>query len=686
MRRIIMFLLLVIIISISAISTTYYVSKDGNNSNEGTIENPWNTITYATNKLQPGDILYIREGIYHERLVLEHIAAEDAPILYSSFPGEYVEIDGISGELNVVIIIGKHITVNGLTVTNQNNLQIVDVNKFWVEILGKNNAIKNCNIVSVGDTPYNYWTLRDKSRAVSVTGLNNTIEDCYIRGQAIGIVITGPFPRFVTVRNTTIHSTGASNIVIQSNSDMSNCERIVQGNLIENCVLDTSWEEDNIQFESNLSDRNTPYNLGTIIRKTRMGHAAENCIDLKGAELILIDECLLYSSSGNNDGPLDGDDDGGGAGIELGYGDVSRYVIVRRCVIWDNHTGAHMYDGYRYYNNTFLNNRRSYRGPNCNNPPIIFSGAEIWNIPSLKRSFINNILGMQPNMGIYNLNMAYGSNFEINNNLYFDNGMPPLFYHSVTDNKTLTIGLVNWQKVLNTHPAYDYLEGKDINSIEANPEFLYVPDAIVDYNASWDFNLHRSSKAIDAGKTATKTVTTEYNSKILYVEDSRFFCDGFGITSGDVIKIGKSEPVHIIKIDYENNIIELEFSRTWSQGDGVHLRYFGDAPDIGAFESNYPSGIKVEETIPIKYELKQNYPNPFNSSTVIEYHLPKESKVLLTIHDTLGRVKIIMVSELQPAGIHKAELNGNLLGSSGPYFYVLQANKFTKVKKLLYIK
>ena len=50
----------------AAQATEYYVSPNGSNSNDGTFDHPWKTVEYALGQLSPGDVLYLRAGIYYE--------------------------------------------------------------------------------------------------------------------------------------------------------------------------------------------------------------------------------------------------------------------------------------------------------------------------------------------------------------------------------------------------------------------------------------------------------------------------------------------------------------------------------------------------------------------------------------------------------------------------------------------
>jgi hypothetical protein len=81
--------------------------------------------------------------------------------------------------------------------------------------------------------------------------------------------------------------------------------------------------------------------------------------------------------------------------------------------------------------------------------------------------------------------------------------------------------------------------------------------------------------------------------------------------------------------------------------------------------------------IPEEYELLQNYPNPFNPSTVIEYGLPVESEVSLTIYNVLG-VEVRKFNDgRQGPGYHAITWDGtNDAGeyvSGGVYFYRINA-------------
>ena len=75
--------------------TTYYVSKSGNNSNAGNFGAPFLTISHAVSVINPGDQIYIREGVYHENIVFNNIDATNGnETLISNYNNEEVIIDG----------------------------------------------------------------------------------------------------------------------------------------------------------------------------------------------------------------------------------------------------------------------------------------------------------------------------------------------------------------------------------------------------------------------------------------------------------------------------------------------------------------------------------------------------------------------------------------------------------------
>ena len=75
--------------------TTYYVSKSGNNSNAGNFGAPFLTVSHAVSVINPGDQIYIREGVYHENIVFNNIDATSGnETLISSYNNEEVIIDG----------------------------------------------------------------------------------------------------------------------------------------------------------------------------------------------------------------------------------------------------------------------------------------------------------------------------------------------------------------------------------------------------------------------------------------------------------------------------------------------------------------------------------------------------------------------------------------------------------------
>lgn len=103
----------------------------------------------------------------------------------------------------------------------------------------------------------------------------------------------------------------------------------------------------------------------------------------------------------------------------------------------------------------------------------------------------------------------------------------------------------------------------------------------------------------------------------------------------------------------------------------------------GAF--NYSNEVNVEIKTVYTYSMNQNYPNPFNPSTTIQYSIPEDGNVSLRVYNTLGEEVVNLVNNNQQPGIYKIIFNAETLGS-GIYFYRLDINNYSSVKKMILMK
>jgi len=103
------------------------------------------------------------------------------------------------------------------------------------------------------------------------------------------------------------------------------------------------------------------------------------------------------------------------------------------------------------------------------------------------------------------------------------------------------------------------------------------------------------------------------------------------------------------------------------------------------FMGYIPVGINEIEPVPVQYSLDQNYPNPFNPSTSISYSIAKDGLVKLKIFNILGQQVSTLVNQVQSPGIYKVHFDASKL-TSGVYFYKLDSEGFSVVKKMILIK
>jgi len=103
----------------------------------------------------------------------------------------------------------------------------------------------------------------------------------------------------------------------------------------------------------------------------------------------------------------------------------------------------------------------------------------------------------------------------------------------------------------------------------------------------------------------------------------------------------------------------------------------------------YELGNEVNIGIPNEFALQQNYPNPFNPSTIINFDLPIDARVNLSIYDISGRLMSELLNSEFKAGYNTVKFNASGF-ASGIYFYSITAlsgsNSFTATKRMVLIK
>jgi len=110
-------------VSIVASGATYYVATNGNNANPGTEAQPWKTIQKAADTATAGDTVYIKAGIYKEKVAPRNSGNIDNYITYMAHGSGEVTIDGTGLSLPrwgglFDILRRDYIRVSGLRIVN----------------------------------------------------------------------------------------------------------------------------------------------------------------------------------------------------------------------------------------------------------------------------------------------------------------------------------------------------------------------------------------------------------------------------------------------------------------------------------------------------------------------------------------------------------------------------------------
>jgi len=337
----------VVLLTNTLFAANYYVSPTGNNTNDGSSANPWLTIQYSVDQLQPGDLLFVQTGIYFEKITLHVSGTVNLPITIAG-PSQSAVIDGTGNTTQTAMIDitdQSYIHIQQLEIQNNvmNDAQgvLVSGNCQGIEL-----SELTIHDIHFSANPNDVATAATNAQGIIVLGTNavtpisdlmisgNTLSNCRL-GYSEGIAINGNVDGFQVTNNTV---TNLTNIGIVAIGHEENCS---------DPLLDQA--RNGVITENNVHGCHSPY-------------AACGGVYIDGAKDIQVTRNACY----DND-----------YGIEIGCehpGKSAENITVRNNVLRQNSITGIAFGGYDYpsvsgkvinstvYNNTLFKNDSTYDG------------------------------------------------------------------------------------------------------------------------------------------------------------------------------------------------------------------------------------------------------------------------------------------------------------------------------------
>ena len=207
---------------------------------------------------------------------------------------------------------------------------------------------------------------------------------------------------------------------------------------------------------------------------------------------------------------------------------------------------------------------------------------------------------------------------------------------------------------------------------------------------------------INYGTNAPRLVI-EYESIIVAPTGLQYNIQGSSVmltwdvlTDADYYKLERSTDslfIEGVETSYiqDNNYTDdnLEYNIEYFYRVAANIGFWTDYSNVASVIIENVS-IVGDNDIPIVYKVHQNHPNPFNPVTMLQYDLPEDGFVNITIYNMMGRQINTLVSGQQNAGYKSIQWNAtNNIGqpvSAGLYLYTIQAGNFRQTKKMVLLK
>ena len=102
---------------------SYYAAANGIHSADGSRLHPWDLATALDARLQPGDTVWLRGGLYRGAFRSTIAGAAGAPVVVRQYPGERAIIDGAGSTHSTLYVTGDYSVFWGLELTNSNPIR-----------------------------------------------------------------------------------------------------------------------------------------------------------------------------------------------------------------------------------------------------------------------------------------------------------------------------------------------------------------------------------------------------------------------------------------------------------------------------------------------------------------------------------------------------------------------------------
>lgn len=98
-------------------------------------------------------------------------------------------------------------------------------------------------------------------------------------------------------------------------------------------------------------------------------------------------------------------------------------------------------------------------------------------------------------------------------------------------------------------------------------------------------------------------------------------------------------------------------------------------------QTAFSNTVSVKVSRSSSFSLSQNYPNPATVSTMINYSVPSNSRVRITLYDGTGRLVKVVEDAQRKAGNYSVMVDASRM-KSGVYFYKIEADGQTMTRKM----